>query len=182
LAGGKSSRFKRGNKLGAPFFGELLVEGALRAAKAVADEVLVVGKELAPKEFKGARWVSEAFSGYSPLYGILTALKEAKGEKVLILPGDCPLIRPEVLKLLAQKEPPIFIEGNYLFALLSKGSFLTVEEMLREGEHRVRELHRRLKSKEVRLKELQPFDYRGESLKNVNYYSDYKSLFTGEEK
>jgi molybdopterin-guanine dinucleotide biosynthesis protein A len=182
LAGGKSSRFKRGNKLISPFLGELLIEGAVKAARQVADEVLVVGKGLPPKEFKGARWASEAFTGHSPLYGVLTALKEAKGEKVLTLPGDCPLIRPEVLKLLAQKEPPAFIEGNYLFALLRKGDFLTVEEMLREGEHKVRELHRRLKSRKVKLKEVLPLDYRVESFKNLNYYEDYTSLFTGEER
>jgi len=162
--------------------GELLVERAVKAARQVAGEVLVVGKGLAPKEFKGARWVGEAFTGHSPLYGVLTALKEARGDKVLILPGDCPLIRSEVLKFLARKEPPAFIEGNYLFALLRKGDFLTVEEMLREREHRVRELHGRLKSREVKLREVQPLDYRSESFKNLNYYEDYRSLFTGEER
>ncbi len=157
--------------------GELLVERAVKAARKVADEVLIIGKGLPPKEFKGARWVCEAFTGYSPLYGILTALKEAKGEKVLILPGDCPLVKPEILKYISRKEPPAFVEGNFLFALLRKGDFLTVEEMLREGEHRVRELHRRLKSKEVKRAELKPFDYREESFKNLNYFKDYREVF-----
>ena len=161
--------------------GGLLVERAVRAARQVADEVLVIGKGLPPKEFKGAKWVCEAFTGYSPLYGVLTALKEAKGKKVLILPGDCPLVKPEVLKYLSRKEPPAFIEGNFLFALLRKGDFLTVEEMLKEGEHRVRELHRRLRSKEVKRAELTPLDYRGESFKNLNYFKDYREVFTGED-
>ena len=182
LAGGRSSRFKRGNKLSAPVLGELLIEHVVRVARRVAGEVLIVGKGLPPKEFRRARWVSEAFSDHSPLYGILTGLKEARGEKVLILPGDCPLIRAQVLEFLMGKEPPAFVENNYLLALLRKVDWLTVEEMVKRGEHRVRELHRKLGSREIKLERIYPFDPGGESFKNLNYYRDYRNLFSGERK
>ncbi len=159
--------------------GRLLVDWAIKSVREVTDTVFVVGKGSPPKEFKGARWLCEPFPHYSPLYGILTALKEAPGEKILIVPGDCPFVRASLLRALVNRPAPVFIEGNYLFALFRKVDFTVVEEMLREGEHRVRELHRRLKSKEVKLRELLPFDFRGESFKNLNYYKDYAEALTG---
>ena len=161
--------------------GELLLEKTVKSALLVADEVLIVGKGAKPKEFKGAKWIVEPFTGYSPLYGILTALKEARGERVLILPGDCPLVRAEVLRLLTEKEPPAFIERNYLFAVLKKENFLLVEEMVRKGVHKVRELHRRLKSREIKVKEVKPFDFKGVSFTNLNYFDEYRNLFLGRE-
>ncbi len=157
--------------------GEALLDRSLKVAKRVGKEVLIVGKFEPFRRYSAVRWIREPFEGYAPIYGIFTALKEAKFRKVLFLPADAPLIREEVLKHLSTYPYPVYIEGNFLHCLLLKDSLSLVEELLRKGEFRIRELLKKVKAKEIKMEKIRPFDYKGVSFKNVNTVKDYKELF-----
>ncbi len=153
--------------------GETLLDRSVKVAKEIGKEVLVVGKFEPVRKHPGVRWVREPFEEYAPLYGIFTALKEARFKKVLFLPGDAPLIKERVLRYISQQPFPAFVEGNFLHCLLFKENLFLVEELLRKGEFRVRELLKRAKAREIKRKELKTFDYKGLSFKNVNTVKDY---------
>ena len=180
MAGGRSSRFGR-NKLSVPFRGKLLVENLFSRLTDFPEVLLVTKNPLSfshlTGRYRNLRVVPELFDIYSPVCGIYTALKEATFRKVLILPGDSPLVRKEILKFFSIQVPPAVLSGggrtHFLFTLLLKDHILTVERFLRSGKYKLKELHSLLNSKEVSFSTYGPFDYRGDSLINVNRPEDY---------
>ena len=180
MAGGRSSRFGR-NKLSVPFRGKLLVENLLSRLTDFPEVLLVTKNPLSfshlTSRYRNLRVVPELFGIYSPVCGIYTALKEATFRKVLILPGDSPLVRKEILKFFSIQAPPAVLSGggrtHFLFTLLLKDHILTVERFLRSGKHKLKELHLLFKSEEVPFSLCRLFDYRENSLLNVNRPEDY---------
>ncbi len=180
MAGGRSSRFGR-NKLSVPFRGKLLIESVIGELSDFPEVLLVTKNPLSfthlTVRYPNLRVLPEAFEVHSPICGIYTALKNASFRKVLILPGDTPLIRREVVKEFSNQIPPTVLMENgrvhSLFALLFKDHVVQVEEFLKSGKHRLRELHSLLNSREVPFSLFEPFDYRGSSLLNVNRLEDY---------
>ncbi len=176
LAGGRSSRFGR-DKTVEPFFGEPI---ALRIAKLLSafPEVIVVSKN--PLKFPMQRvkekHVVELYTGYLPVFGILTGLKAAKFEKVLFVPGDAPLVKPLFIREVSNQIPPAVItEGKKIhgtFCLLSKYHLPLVEEFLKEGGKRLKELHSFLGSKAVDSTRLKIYDFKLKTLINVNHKED----------
>jgi len=179
LAGGKSSRFGS-NKLWAPLRGEQLLSFLVRRL-ASSFPTFVVVKNPAPfyhLRALGAELLVEPFDDYSPLYGLLTGLRQVKAGQLLFLPGDAPFVRPPVLERFTKLfPPPAVLRENgrlhSLFTLLSKEHLPAVEEALKKGVHRLSELHRLLDSREVPFTLLKPLDYGGVSLLNLNRMEDY---------
>ncbi len=180
MAGGRSSRFGR-NKLSVPFRGKLLVENLISCLTNFPEVLLVTKTPLSffhlTGHYRNLKVVPESFGTYSPVCGIYTALKEANFRKVLILPGDTPLVRKEVLFHFSRQIPPAVLSDSRrthsLFTLLLKDHILTVEKFLKSGRHRLGELHSLLNSREVPFSIYRPFDYREDSLINVNRPEDY---------
>ncbi len=180
MAGGRSSRFGR-NKLSVSFRGKFLVENLISCLTDFPEVLLVTKTPLSfshlTGRYRNLRVVPESFSTYSPVCGIYIALKEATFRKVLILPGDTPLVRKEVLLHFSRQTPPAVLSDgkrtHSLFTLLLKDHILTVEKFLKSGKHKLRELHSLLNSSEVPFSVYRPFDYRENSLINVNRPEDY---------
>ena len=180
MAGGRSSRFGR-NKLLVSFRGKLLIENLLGELSDFPEVLLVTKNPLSfthlTVRYPNLRVLPEAFKVHSPIYGIYTALKNASFRKVLILPGDTPLIRKEVVKKFSSQIPPAVLTENErihsLFIFLLKDHIIPIEEFLKLGKHRLRELHSLLNSREVPFSLFEPFDYSGSSLLNVNRLEDY---------
>ncbi len=180
MAGGRSSRFGR-NKLSVPFRGKLLVENIVGELSDFPEVLLVTKNPFSftylTGRYPNLRVLPEAFEVHSPICGIYTALKNASFRKVLMLPGDTPLIRKKVVKMFSSQIPPAVLTENgrihSLFTLLLKDHIILVEEFLKSGKHKLRELHSLLNSREVPFSPFEPFDYRGNSLLNVNRLEDY---------
>ena len=180
MAGGRSSRFGR-NKLSVPFRGRLLIESVVGELRHFPEVLLITKNPLSflylTDRYPNLKVVPEAFSVYSPICGIYTALKSATFRKVLILPGDTPLVRKQVLEKFSVQLPPAVLTENgkvhSLFTLLLKDHIILVEEFLKRGRHRLRELHSLLNSRKVPFSLFEPFDYRGNSLINVNRPEEY---------
>ncbi|MEO2067901.1 MAG: molybdenum cofactor guanylyltransferase [Desulfurobacteriaceae bacterium] len=176
LAGGKSKRFKK-DKLFQNLFGKPLISYVIDSVKELG-EVIVVGK---PSDkflyLKDVAFIPESFKDHSPLYGIITGLRNASFEKVLFLPGDVPFIKKEVLKAFSKEAPPCVIsEGNFLhslFFLASKVHLPFVEEFLKRGNYRISDLHGFLSSKRLDFRKLEILDYRRRSLLNINRQEEF---------
>ena len=107
LGGGRSSRFGR-DKLAEPFGGEPLLWRPLRAVASVCREVvLVLAPEVPipdlPPDVASIMRVArdpEPFGG--PLVGLAAGLAVATGRWAVVVAGDQPGLRPELLGFLAQ--------------------------------------------------------------------------------
>lgn len=100
LAGGRSSRFG-GDKLAAELGGRSVLDLAIEAATAVANEVLVVGRTGQVRE--GVTYVADDRPFEGPLAGLATGLRMASSEIVLVVGGDMPALDPAVLRLLVRR-------------------------------------------------------------------------------
>lgn len=105
LVGGSSERFGSPKAL-ASFRGETLAERARRTLAGVCDEVLAVGKSADalhlpfPVHDDGA-------AERAPVFGVIAGLRAASHERCVVLPVDCPLVTPDLLReLLAADAVP----------------------------------------------------------------------------
>ena len=98
LSGGASRRFGR-DKSGATVDGTPMLERVVDAVRPLVDEVVVVG----PWAPVGVDHVLEADRYRGPLAGLAFGLGHVSAAHALVLAGDHPLIRPEVLHLLLDR-------------------------------------------------------------------------------
>jgi len=180
LAGGKSSRFGA-DKLTAPFRGKFLISNILDELTDFPEVILITKFpfKFLPlvRTYHNLKVVVESFSEFSPIYGIYTGLRSAKFGKVIFVPGDVPLLKGELVRKLTLEVPPAVVvkekRFHSLFTVISKFSLPKVEEFLRSGRHKLRELHGELNSRPIPFEKFQHLDFRGDSLKNVNRQEDY---------
>ena len=115
-----------------------LVDGvamANRIAKAArdagADEILLIGGPQSRAKALEGTWKKDAFPGEGPLGGVITALKSAQHDSVVVLSCDMPFMTPAVIASLvrgladAQASVGRTDRLNWLCAAWSKGECLT---------------------------------------------------------
>lgn len=111
LAGGRSTRFG-GDKLAAEVGGRPLLHVAIEAVAAVADEVVVVVGADAPDPVLPADVpvpvivARDAVPGQGPLAGLAAGLASASHPLALLVGGDQPALRPELLRELQRGLTP----------------------------------------------------------------------------
>ena len=161
-----------------------MIEHVVEAARDFP-EILVVGKF--PDKFrhvKGIKVIPEAFTGFSPIYGIVTGLKFASNNRILFLPGDVPFVKAEVLKAFSEEIPTAVVSEreklHSLFFLISKVQLYIVEEFLKSGKHRISKLHELLRSKKVDFKRFELLDYQRRSLINLNRMEELYETVCGQ--
>lgn len=142
LAGGESKRFGE-DKLLFRIGALRTIDYVLREASSVCEKVFIVTKD--PTKFRdfGVPAIEDLLPYRTPLAGIYTALKVCSRDKALILSGDIPLIKGEVLKLVEDgfREPITVLSCGErihpLVGMYSSHLYTTVEEYLREGSRSV---------------------------------------------
>ena len=80
-----------------------MVERVRRAAAKVADEVVTVGKAGDPGPLPDVRHVEESFPDRCALSGVVASLSAFRGERILVLACDLPLVEPALLRLLLSR-------------------------------------------------------------------------------
>lgn len=118
LAGGRSSRFG-GSKLGADLAGRTVLDWTVDAVVAACAEVVVVesGAGDRPGHRATVRFVADAAPFEGPLAGLAAGLEAARGDVAVVIGGDMPLARPEVLRLLVAA-----LDGPATAAVLEDGA------------------------------------------------------------
>lgn len=130
LVGGASSRFGAPKAL-ATLDGETLAERAWRTLGAACDEVIAVGKDAEALELPFPL-LDDGVDDRAPVFGVVAGLRAARHETSVVLPVDCPLVTPAVLRRLGaacavpQTGP---LPGAYARAMLP-----LLEQRIAEGE------------------------------------------------
>ncbi len=102
LVGGASERFGSPKAL-AQFRGETLGKRGWRLLTEAFDEVLAVGKEADGLELPFPV-LDDGVDERAPAFGVLAGLRAAALETCVVLPVDCPLVTPEILRRLAEDQ------------------------------------------------------------------------------
>lgn len=100
LVGGASERFGSPKAL-APFRGETLAERAWRVLGRTCEEVIAVGKAGDGLDLPFTV-LDDGAEERAPVYGVVAGLRAAAHETCVVLPVDCPLVTPELLRVLAE--------------------------------------------------------------------------------
>ncbi len=96
LLGGASERFGSPKAL-ARFRGETLAERAWRVLGRTCEEVIAVGKAGDGLELPFTV-LDDGAEERAPVYGVMAGLRAAAHETCVVLPVDCPLVTPELLR------------------------------------------------------------------------------------
>ena len=189
LAGGRSRRFGS-DKLAARVGAGTLLDRSVAVVASIAADVVVV---VAPRDDRVMAPISgalrivtdpEAYGG--PLVGLLTGLEAVDQPLVVVVGGDMPALRPDVLRLLVRtlaSEPTI---GAVV--LRSRGALVPLPAAVRtgaatdwtrrlvgDGERRLRSLFERLPTRILEEGEWRPMDPDGDTLRDVDRPGDLPS-------
>lgn len=182
LAGGKSRRFGSDKSL-LRWQGQPIVERLAQECSSFADEVLIISNQPAKFCIPGVRELSDRYPGLGPLGGIHAGLLEASGESVFVTACDMPLLKAEMAQELLARlkgwDAVVPRDGERLQPLFSamarEQGLKTAEEMLQQGEKRMRTFFRQMHTCY--------WDCPGwEVFYNMNYPADYERLLAGERK
>jgi molybdopterin-guanine dinucleotide biosynthesis protein A len=186
LAGGRSSRFGS-DKLAAEIDGRSLLDLAVASVAAVATDVLVVcapdDRRPLPPSTVPLRRVSDPEPFGGPLVGLRAGLEVALEPIVVVVGGDMPSVRPEVLGLLIRAL--MSAAGTAATVLAARGRLVPLPAALRtgtasdrvgtlvdDGERRLRSLFDRLPTRVLDETEWRALDPAGDTLRDVDRPED----------
>jgi len=180
LAGGKSTRMGRDKATAvlAPR-GQTLLETALAAVRAVAQEVFIVGS---PELYGGyGRALADIVPGCGPLGGIHTALSHTKTEFNLIIGVDTPFLSAKLLAYLAERAlgprtmvtaPVIKAYPQPLCAVYARDFLSIAAAALKAGNYKIVPLFPTGHTLLVEEAELAKFAFTAEMFDNLNTQED----------
>ncbi|MEM2675300.1 MAG: molybdenum cofactor guanylyltransferase [Candidatus Bathyarchaeia archaeon] len=189
LAGGFSKRFGSDKGL-TTLLGKPLIKYVLDAVDDVVEEAIIVGSSNEQAEAyskalgSNVKVIVDRYEVRSPLVGALTGFNEAKGEYVLLLPCDTPLVSRDVLALLLElcinrnaaipRWPNGYIEPLHA-AYRTKPALDAAEKALTEGKLDLRSMIERLRGiRYISTLVLQQFDPELKMFLNINTPLDLK--------
>lgn len=184
LAGGNGSRLGGVPKGLIEIGSETLVERLVRQLRPHCADIRIIANQPHLYEFLGLLTHRDDMPGRGPLEGIATALRRIRGERVLVVACDMPLVTPESLETLvnwprgADAVVPRSAKGlEPLFALYARSALPVIEAALADGERKIRALFDRL---HVETPPLEVFE--ASLWHNVNEHGDLARLseFTGQ--
>jgi len=186
LAGGRSSRFGS-DKLAARLGSGTLLDRAIGALAMVASEVVIVvapGDDRVPEATPGpVRIVEDPERHGGPLVGLLAGLESVREPIVLVVGGDMPSLRPDVLRLLARTlladsafdAVAVRFRGDVVplpIAVRTGAATDVARRLTGDGERRLRSVLERLPTRILEEVEWRPLDPDGETLRDVDRPDD----------
>ena len=179
LAGGRSRRMGVA-KASLMLDGRTLLQRTVDAVAAVADEIVVArapGQRLPPlQSARPLRTVEDAVAGEGPLVGIAAGLRSALAPVALLVAGDMPFLRPQLLRLLVERAEagsrfviPVREERPQpLCSALRRETLPVVQARLDAGERAVMALADALEAELLAPEAWATADPDGRSFDNVN--------------
>ena len=186
LAGGKSSRFGTDKSM-LTIHGERMIETQVAKCRSLCDEVLILCGEKEKFHLDGVREVPDICPGQGPLGGIMAGMLDSRAELFFVLACDMPMFSVELAQKLLEKcgdghDACIPRDGERLeplCAVYRKSALPHIQQMLSQGEHRVRALFPQIRTAYLEREEW-PQNGEGASLTaqedmfyNINYPDDY---------
>lgn len=163
--------------------GTPLIQRVADALRAVADRVTVVANTSEDYRFLGLPVLGDAVTGAGPLGGIYTALCATQSEVCFVLACDLPMIRPDLLRLLAQEARgadaavPRTTDGDHpLCAVYARTGLAQAEAQIRAGDYKVTRFLERIRTRWVGPETWSKADPDGLSFVNVNTPETYEKV------
>lgn len=178
-AGGQSRRMGRDKAL-VSLAGRPMIEHILTRIVGLGDETLVTTNDPDRYEYLGLPLFSDRDPAAGALPGLLTALRAAQGDTILVLACDMPFVNRLLLEHLLALAPRADVivprwNGNYqtMHAVYArKKCRKAVEQALERGEQRMISFYSDVKVYAVPPEEIAEFDPSGRSFFNVNTPAD----------
>ena len=174
LAGGRSSRMgsdKAFLKIG----GAVIIEREITALKKVFRDVVVVVSDSKKYDLKSVRIVEDIIKDYGPLGGLHAGLMASGTIKNFVTACDMPFLNEDVIRYVMGMSggrdivvPKIDGKLHPLFGVYSKACIPVIEEMVKEGLHRVSGLYDRLETRFISKKAIEKLDTEVKSIININ--------------
>lgn len=178
-AGGQSSRMGRDKAL-VPLADQPMIQHVLARLVGLGDETLVTTNNPDRFEFLDLPLVSDEHPGAGALPGLRTALRAARGDRVLIVACDMPFVNRlllEYLITLSTQADVVVPRWNDRYQTMQsvyarKNCLAAVEDALAQGERRMISFYPQVKVRIVSPEEIAEHDPRGRSFFNVNTPED----------
>ena len=184
LAGGRSSRLGRDKAL-LEVGGETLLARAVRTLSSLCDEVLVVGPRERQQLVPDARVVPDERPGIGPLGGIATALRAMRGERLLAVATDMPLLNLELLRYLIALSPGFDVtiprvagRTQQLHAVYARSCLPVIDDQIAREDFKIDRFFARVRVRIVEEDEIRRFDPELRSFRNVNTEEDWQAVRT----
>ena len=181
LAGGQSRRFGE-DKLLFRIGNLRTIEHVIRSAREVFSKVYIVAKDREKFRGLGVEVIGDLLPDQAPVVGLYTALRKSYGDSIVVLSGDMPLIKPQVLRLLIReyrKPVTIFSSNGKLHPLVgaySRTLISTVEVYIKEGRKSLIGLLGQINYKVIDEDEIRRVDPDLSSLLNMNTKEDLEII------
>lgn len=178
LAGGKSSRMGS-DKAFVQLGGETLLAKALKLARAVSEEVRIVGD--AGKFSAFGRVVEDVYRDQGPMGGIHAALSGSSTDLNLILAVDLPFVEANFLRYLLSRAresgamatlPRAAQHLQPLCAIYQRAFAVVAEESLRNGKNKIDSLFARVQTCVIEEEELARSGFSPVIFRNLNTPDD----------
>ncbi len=193
VSGGRSARMGRDKKF-LEIDGRSFIERAVDVAEEFADEIILVVGSKEQMEctealgIDGVTVVVDAKEGRGPVMGLLTGMYAAKGEWVVVLPTDAPMMNAGIFKhMLDRKEgydAVVPVNGEHLepmYAVYKRDAMVKACEWAIEVEGEKASLHSIIrglgKVNYVPVEDFREYDRELLTFYNVNTPEDLERLF-----
>lgn len=182
LGGGGSVRFGSDKSL-ETIGGKTLLERVVTQVGSLAHDIMIVGAKNQPgcrlKDFPDVKITSDIHPGTGPLGGIYTGLAMSSSSYNLVVACDMPFLNRALLRYMFAVSsgfdvvlPRVGDLIEPLHAIYQRTCFEPIEDILRGGKRRVRELFERVNVRYVDADEIDRFDPDHLSFFNINTEAD----------
>jgi molybdopterin-guanine dinucleotide biosynthesis protein A len=184
LAGGAGRRFGRDKAL-LTLGGETLLSRIVRILGAVVGEVLVLGPPERASLLNGpaARVIPDERPGDGPLPALATALRQMRGDRILAVATDMPLLNPALLAYLLDRSdgydvtvPRVGGRTQPLHAVYARTCLPVIEAQLARGDLKLDRVVGLVRTLVVEEDELAPFGPDFRSFRNINTQDDWDAV------
>ncbi|MFN3598633.1 MAG: molybdenum cofactor guanylyltransferase MobA [Aquificaceae bacterium] len=182
LAGGISRRFGK-DKLLHPIGQKKVIEHVVDTLKKVCHRVCIVAKDLEKFSFlEDVELIKDLLEKQYPLAGLYTALRNLSMDKALVISGDMPLVKEEVITYLWESFRASLtlykVKGKYypLFALYHKELLTPLESYINTGGERLIDFVLKVPHKTIKEEEILAYDPDLRSFINMNTPEEEKLI------
>jgi len=181
LAGGRSRRMGTDKALlRLPSGGPTLIERVVAAARAVADEVIVVAEDAGRLPPMPVRTAPDAIAGAGPLAGLVAGFAAARHPDILALACDLPHLSVPLLRLMATLPrrwdalvPHLPDTGSKtgwepLHAIYTRACLAPMRAALDGGDRQATAFYPAIRARPLTADEMLPYDPAGRSTWSVN--------------
>ena len=186
LVGGKSARMGQDKAL-LPWGERVLATWMAERVQAVCGSTYLVGSA-AKYSGLGFPVIEDVFAGQGPLGGIHAGIQSSPARWNLVVGCDLPYLTAEFLTWLLQlaksEQSDVTIPESEmhgyepLCAVYAGGCLHPIEEALRSGKRKIRQVLERLAVRVVRVEEWKRYDPEGKLFRNVNTAEEYQRART----